>query len=147
MPPRVDFYVLAGADDRARLVYACRLVEKAYLQQITVCVSLDTPAEAAAFDTLLWTFADRSFVPHEMAEVASAQAAAAPGTPVQIGCQLPIDADLLVNLGEQLPAFYERYARVADFVDAQPARRDAGRRRFAQYRERGHTPETHKVSV
>ena len=48
MAPRIDFYVLDGADDRTRLVYACRLIEKAYLQHLTVCVSLDTPAEADA---------------------------------------------------------------------------------------------------
>ena len=39
MAPRIDFYVLEGADDRARLVYACRLIEKAYLQQLTQTVS------------------------------------------------------------------------------------------------------------
>ncbi len=145
MAPRVDFYVLEGADDRARLVYACRLVEKAFQQQNTVCVTLDTPAAAEAFDNLLWTYADHSFVPHALAVDAAASAGPAPLTPVHVGCGVPVAADLLVNLGQEVPAFYDRYARVADFVDAQPARRDAGRRRFAQYRDRGHTPQTHKV--
>ena len=147
MAPRVDFYVLDGALERARRVYACRLIEKAFLQRLTVCVSLDTPAEALAFDTLLWTFADRSFVPHELASGADAAAGAPPATPVWVGCRTPVAAELLVNLAEEAPDFYERYARVAEFVDAEPARRDAGRRRFAFYRERGLLPETHRVSA
>ena len=147
MEPRVEFYVLDSADDRTRLVYACRLVEKAFQQQQTVCVTLDAPADAEAFDALLWTYADQSFVPHALAADAAASAGPAPLTPVYVGCGVPVAADLLVNLGHQVPACYDRYARVADLVDAQPARRDAGRRRFAQYRDRGHTPDTHKVSA
>ena len=131
MAPRIDFYVLEGADDRARLVYACRLIEKAYLQNLTVCVSLDTPAEVEAFDALLWIFGDKSFVPHEQVE-STTTAGPPPATPVVIGCRAPVAADLLVNLGGEVPPFYASYARVAEFVDAEPARRVAGRRRFAR---------------
>ena len=145
MAPRIDFYVLDGADERTRLVYACRLVEKAYLQSLTVCVCLDTPADVESFDALLWTFGDRSFVPHEAA--ATASTGPPPATPVVVGCQQPVPADLLVNLGADAPPYYARYARVAEFVDADPGRRDAGRRRFAFYRDAGHTPETHRVNA
>jgi DNA polymerase-3 subunit chi len=143
MATRVDFYVLPGSEDRARLVYACRLVEKAYLQDCRVYVNTAGPAEAEAFDELLWTFADRSFVPHELATGAAADAGAR--SPVVVGCAAPLEADLLVNLAPDAPDFYERYPRIAEFVDAEPARRDLGRRRFAWYRERGLAPETHKL--
>ena len=146
MPPRVDFYVLASADDRALRVYACRVIEKAFLQKLTVCVNLGTPAEAAAFDLLLWTFADRSFEPHALAAAGGAAAGAPPETPVQVGCRIEVAADLLVNLAPEVPEFHGGYPRVADFVDAEAARREAGRRRFAFYRERGCAPETHKVA-
>ena len=138
MAPRVDFYVLPGSEDRARLVYACRLVEKAYLQDCRVYVHTAGPAEAEAFDELLWTFADRSFVPHGLADAGTE-------SPVVIGAGEPVAADLLVNLAPEAPDFYERYPRVVEFVDADPARRDQGRRRFAWYRERGLAPETHKI--
>ncbi len=144
MATRVDFYVLEGADDRARLVYACRLVEKAYQQQHTVCVAVDTPAAAEALDALLWTFSDQSFVPHAVAGE-GAVAALPPGMPVQVASGHAVAADLLVNLCQDVPTAYENYPRVAEFVDADPARRDAGRRRFAHYRDRGHPPETHRV--
>ena len=146
MAPRVDFYVLEGAEDRARLVTACRVVEKAFLQNLTVCVSLATPAEAEGFDLLLWTFADRAFVPHALSRDGAGTAAPPPATPVWVGCQAPIAADLLVNLTPAVPEFYADYARVAEFVDAEPARREAGRRRFAFYRDRGHSPDTHKLA-
>jgi DNA polymerase-3 subunit chi len=141
MAPRIDFYVLGGADERTRLVYACRLVEKAYLQDHRVYVHLGSPGEAEAFDELLWTFADRSFVPHEIAR-ANGDAAR---SPVVVGAGAPAAADLLVNLAADVPEFYGSYARVAEFVDADPARREAGRRRFAYYRDRGHKPETHTL--
>jgi DNA polymerase-3 subunit chi len=146
MAPRIDFYVLEGAEDRARLVYACRVIEKAFLQKLCVCVNLGTPAEAQSFDTLLWTFADRSFVPHALAHDGTGSAGPPPQTPVWVGCGAPIAAELLVNLAPVVPEFYAGYARVAEFVDAEPARRDAGRRRFAFYRERGHAPDTHKLA-
>lgn len=146
MAPRVDFYVLEGAEDRARLVTACRVIEKAFLQELTVCVSLATPAEAESFDLLLWTFADRAFVPHALSRDGLGAAGPPPATPVWVGCQAPITADLLVNLAPQVPDFYAGYARVAEVVDAEPARREAGRRRYAFYRDRGHPPDTHKLT-
>ena len=145
MAPRIDFYVLEGADDRARLVYACRVIEKAFLQNLTVCVNLGSEAEAESFDTLLWTFADRAFVPHALAREPGSEAGAPPATPVWVGSQKAVAADLLVNLAPEVPSFYDGYSRVAEFVDAEPARRDAGRKRFTHYRDRGHPPDTHKL--
>jgi 3-mercaptopyruvate sulfurtransferase SseA len=69
-----------------------------------------------------------------------------PATPVRVGCGVPVAADLLVNLAAEVPPFYAGYARVADFVDAEAGRRDAGRRRYAYYRERGLAPETKIVT-
>ena len=145
MDPRIDFYVLEASDDRARLVYACRLIEKAFLQGLRAYVHAGSAAEADAFDTLLWTFGDRAFVPHERAPDAALDAAQS--SPVWIGCGAPVGADLLVNLATIAPDFYARYPRTAEFVDAEPTRRDAGRRRFAYYREHGHTPDTHRVTA
>ncbi len=141
MAPRVDFYVLPGDEARARLVYACRWVEKAYQQDCRVYVHASGPGEAEAFDELLWVFSDGSFVPHELAAGDTA-----PSAPVVIGFGAPRDADVLVNLAPDAPEFFERYARVAEFVDADPTRRDQGRRRFAFYRERGLQPETHRLA-
>lgn len=140
MSTRVDFYVLEGADSRARLVYACRLIDKAFGLRQAVYVHCGSSGEAQAFDELLWTFHDRSFVPHAL------QGTDAPPVPVMVGHEgTATDADLLVNLAPEAPAFFARYARVAEFVDADPERRDQGRRRYAFYRDQGVKPETHIV--
>jgi DNA polymerase III subunit chi len=142
MTTRVDFYVLPSTSARDRLVYACRLVEKTWTLDHRVFVRLDTPEEAAAMDDLLWTFADRSFVPHALAGVA--------GEPVERvlvghGDAPPTHVDLLVNLGTATPPDFERFERIAELVDADDARRRLGRERFKYYRERGCTPESHSV--
>ena len=138
--PRVDFYVLETADERALLLTVCRLVEKAYLAEQTVYVHTDSAQAATALDDLLWTYSDRSFVPHALA-------GADGSAPVRIGCAEPLAAQVLVQLGSSAPAFYASYERIADFVDADPQRRDDGRRRFAWYRDQGVRPETHKVGA
>ena len=63
---RVDFYILDESSAAARLKLACRLAEKAYLAAQTALVWHTDAEELKAFDDLLWTFMDGSFVPHEM---------------------------------------------------------------------------------
>lgn len=141
--PRVDFYVIPSAAPRARLEFACRLAEKAWLHHHRVFVRADCDEEARAFDALLWTFHDRSFVPHELV------AAGQPGTaPVSIGTSLPdgpCDELVLLNLGADVPERFGEFARIAEIIDADETRRRQGRERFRQYRERGIAPETHKL--
>jgi DNA polymerase III subunit chi len=143
-PPRVDFYVSedAGADVRLRL--ACRVAEKAYLARQKVVVLLEDSEALRRFDELLWTFGDGSFVPHD--------AVNAPDAP----CEAPValttgalpagHADVLINLGGAVPAAFERFGRVAEFLDARPEVRAAGRERFKAYRARSIEPQTHKLT-
>jgi DNA polymerase-3 subunit chi len=143
--PRVDFYVLAGNDSRARLKFACRIAEKAYLAGQHVFVWLDDSADLQGFDDLLWTFADRSFVPHELfGDVRQWQ-----DTPVLLGCesQPQQSFDVLLNLGSEVPAAAAHAGRIAEIVDAEEPRRRAGRQRFRHYRELGLAPETHNIGA
>lgn len=142
--PRVSFYVLPGSDDRQRLVTACRLVEKAWQQAHRVVVLVDGEAEARAFDELLWQFADSSFVPHAVAGLP--EAADAPVL-ISVAASTPATGDVLVNLSSDLPGNFDGYARVAEIIDADDARRSLGRERFRAYRERGIKPETHSLGA
>ena len=142
MVARAEFYVLEGSDQRARWKFACQEIEKAFAADERVLVWFDSDADVAAFDELLWTFADRSFVPHEPLGPESAweespvllSAASAP----------PSAPHLIVNLAAGLPGGLEAATRVIEIIDADPARRQAGRVRFKQYRERGIEPVTHQ---
>lgn len=142
---RVDFHVLAGAEPRERLKYACRVVEKAYLAEQRVLVWFDSPAELAAFDELLWNFADRSFVPHEVL-------AAEPDweeAPVWLGSTRAVqsDCDVLVNLAAVVPPAAAQAQRVIEIIDADEERRRSGRARFRAYRELGVEPATHTIGA
>ena len=137
--PRVDFYTVSETDARARLVTACRLAEKAYEQGLKVAVRTGSAAETAAFDDLLWTFSDGSFVPHcvwpSEPEVASA-------TPVLVGSSaLPsTHRDVLINLGIDAPADFSAYARVCEVVGGDEDAKKAARHRWRAYRDAGCEP-------
>ncbi|HUQ12460.1 MAG TPA: DNA polymerase III subunit chi [Steroidobacteraceae bacterium] len=147
MPPRVDFYVSEEAGDSARLRLACRFTEKAYLAKQRVVVFADA-ALLPRFDEMLWTFGDGSFVPHDTVT--------SEGSP----CEAPValttgalpadpfvsaDAAVLINLGSSVPPSFEKFARVAEFLDARPEVRTAGRERFKFYRGKSLDPRTHNV--
>jgi len=140
---RVEFYVLASADAAARLQFACRLAEKVYNLGQTVHLHADGPAEAAELDTLLWTFRQGSFLPHEVVAAGSE-----PASPVTIGHgPPPRTADLLVNLSAGVPGFAAGFPRVADVVDASEAGRQLGRQRFRAWRDGGREPVTHTIGA
>lgn len=137
--PRVDFYVLESADARTRLNYACRLVEKAYLAGQTLYIAVDDDAALEALDEYLWTYSERSFVPHERLGAGDAPVLLGVGVPA------PASARVLVNLAAEPPSRFADFERVAEFVDADAGRRDQGRRRFAFYRDHGIRAQTHHV--
>lgn len=142
---RVDFYVLAEDMPDARLRHACRLVEEAAASGAHVYVQTSGPSEAQRLDDLLWTYNDRSFLPHE---IFSGQPAAHALVKVMLGTSAgpPTHRQLLVNLTESVPADLEAYERVAEIVDVDPERKRSARERYKVYRERGCTLESHNVS-
>jgi len=142
MPPRVDFYVSgeSGADVRLRL--ACRMAEKAYLANQKIVVWLDDADALRRLDELLWTFGDGSFVPHDV--VTRAGACEAP-VALTTGTLPDGHADVLINLAGAVPPFVGNFARVAEFLDARPEVRAAGRERFKAYRAQSIEPQTHNL--
>jgi DNA polymerase-3 subunit chi len=161
MTDRVDFYILKSSTPKQRWTFACRLTEKAYLRDLKVVLLGETPAEVEAIDALLWTFSERSFVPHDIhrgrAGVAAtaadagsaAQTATAPGSATAVQLTQDLDsvesADLLVNVSTRLPARLDRFARIAEIIDADDERRRLGRERFKVYRELKLAVETHQL--
>jgi DNA polymerase-3 subunit chi len=140
-PPRVDFYVSAEAGESARLRLACRVAEKAYLARQSVVAWFDDAEALRRFDELLWTFGDGTFVPHDTVAGAACDAPVALTT----GPLPARDSEVLLNLGSAVPGCFEKFARVAEFLDARPEVRAAGRDRFKAYRARSIEPQTHNV--
>jgi DNA polymerase-3 subunit chi len=165
---RVDFYVLDEAGG-ARLRLACRLAEKAYLASQRALIWHSDRGELEALDELLWTFSDGSFVPHEwltsngfpqhadgpqrvsgmdaLSESRLPENACAGRAPVLLSAGAPPAAafDIVVNLAPDVPPFLHLTRRVAEIVDGDEARRQAGRARFKAYRELGIEPTSHAL--
>jgi DNA polymerase-3 subunit chi len=145
MTERVDFYVLKSAAANHRFAFACRLTEKAYLKDLRIVIVNDTLSDAKVLDDLLWTFNERSFIPHQ---ICLDERPIETATKVHLAVlpAAPPAGDLLVNLSARLPARWERYARIAEIIDADEERRRLGRDRFKTYRDLKVTLETHQLS-
>jgi DNA polymerase III subunit chi len=144
MTERVDFYILKSAAAKQRWAFACRLTEKAYLRDLRIVIVNDSLADAQALDDLLWTFNERSFIPHK---VCPDEHSVDPATRVHLTFEPTVhcSADLLVNLTARLPDQWERYPRIAEIIDADEERRRLGRERFKSYRDLKVTMETHQL--
>lgn len=142
MPGQVDFYVRPGASSDALELFACRLVETAWKRGHEVLVLADSDAAARRLDNLLWTFREESFVPHRRVGAGDPPA----GEPVLVTTSgiLEGNLDVLINLTPTVPEESARAARVAEIVPDRGAARDAGRRRFREYRDRGFELKTHR---
>lgn len=140
---RIDFYVLPATDVGARLYFTCRLTEKVYGMQHRIHAHMGSSGQARELDELLWTFRPGSFLPHSLSMSATDALA-----PITIGYDEPADVsgDLLINLADAIPPFFDRFNRVAEIIDGTQESRRLGRERFGFYRDNGYEPNTHKIS-
>jgi DNA polymerase-3 subunit chi len=140
---RVDFYILAQTDERARQLLACKLAEKAWRLDNSVWIHAAGKKEAERLDELLWTFRDGSFVPHSLA----GRHDGTEDSPIMIGSdeQDVASRDLLINLTDDIPGFAAGFPRVAELVTSDENCRQLSRKRYATYRDQGHELNTHKL--
>lgn len=140
---RVDFYVLPDTGEPARQRFACRLAEKAWSLDNSVHIRVADQQTADVMDDLLWTFRDGSFVPHEKISAVEHKTVA----PITIGVDESAtrQCDLLINLSATLPGNAEAFPRVAEIVTSDVPSRQLSRERFVEYRNNGHTLDTHKL--
>lgn len=135
----VRFY--HNAPDRLRV--ACVLTAKASGGGRRVSVFAPDGNIARHFDQMLWSFQPLAFVPH-----VPAGSPLAAETTVVIGSRLEAlpDDDVLINLGDDLPAGFERFSLVIEVVGPSDHERQAARGRFRRYKEQGHTLSAHDLN-
>ncbi len=139
---RVDFYITPNPAMDMRLQLVCRIAEKAYNTSHRVYIHTDDSQLANKLDDLLWTFRQGSFIPHCQANDQHAADCA-----VVIGQTLPDNQpQVLINLADQVPAFFSRFERIAEIVAGDEPTRQAARTRYKYYRERGYPLETHELN-
>lgn len=137
---QVDFYVSDRVDEHARLTFACKLAEKAWRLKNRIHIHTMSRSDAERLDELLWTFRDGSFVPHELV---------GGDTPAPVSIGFGDDdvapRDLLITLCDDIPPFAEAFPRIAELVTSEESCRIKSRKRYATYRDNGHTLETHNI--
>ncbi len=143
MVDQIDFYIL---DKTAKLNFACKVVQKAFNQDLKVYLQTDRSDQSRDLDKLLWTFSQNSFIPHKLAEDPSRNW---DHYPVQIGnvalSNENPQADILIALTNAVPESYEKFNRVIDLITNDPADKLAGRERYRVYRDAGIEPNTHNI--
>ena len=139
----VEFFVMSDPNPDAHLRHACRVAEQAVEQGQKVFVRIGGAEEARRMDDLLWTFGDRSFLPHE---IAGAESPTHARVRILIGEAPPREfCDLVINLAGDVPPNRDGIARIAEFVPNDAERKAAARERFKYYRASGVEPTTRNL--
>jgi len=139
---RVDFYHSQDTKNSARQLLACRIVEKAYKLGNHIYIHTESAAQMQQMDDLLWKFRDGSFIPHQTLDQTTEIKA-----PITIGYskEIDIEADVLINLGQDIPSFFSQFERVTELVNEDPDFKSQARDRYTFYRDRGYELNTHKL--
>ncbi len=142
--PKIDFYLIPEPSETKRLVFACRLIEKAYKQQHRIYINAENQATAHQLDELLWTYREDSFLPHNLHGEGPE-----PAPPIQIGYDVVPEKqrDILINLSTTVPEFYIRFARVLELISNDAEAQATGRERYKFYRAQRHEITTHKLET
>ena len=137
---QVDFYILEESSPRAGLLFACRLADKVCGMGHRVFVQAPSEGVARELDELMWTYQDRSFLPHCLA-------GEDPEAAVHIGHRTePAEGfHLLINLAAEVPGFFSRFERVAEVVGGDETHKAKGRERFRFYKDRGYPLKTNTL--
>jgi DNA polymerase-3 subunit chi len=140
---QVEFHT--GVADKT--TFACRLLRKAYAQdvKVVVCAAAD---QLARLDQALWTSDAQGFLPHVLQRSDRGNDALRRYTPMWL-CTDPADAphrDVLVNLGPDLVAGFEGFARVVEIVGQDADDVQAGRARWKRYTAQGLTIRHHAAA-
>lgn len=141
---RIDFYSLESDSRGDRFLLTCRLVERIRANALRILIHCPNPEQAHHLDRLLWTFRQGSFLPHGLVGHTDAEL-----TPVLIGDDGSPETEnqVLINLSLEIPGFIDRFERVCELVDHDPAARTAARERFRDYRDRGYPLEHHQIRL
>ena len=128
-----------------RLGYACRLLRKAVGSGARVAVT-GQPDKLQELDALLWTFSATDFVPHCLADSEPHVVAA---SPVILATEVASVAhrQVLLNLGELLPAAFDQFERVIELVGQDERDRQLARARWKQYTDRGYAITRHDLTL
>lgn len=138
-----------------KLQYVCRLLRKSSAAGKRAAV-VAPPALLGQIDALLWTFSAVDFVSHALVNgrVQAGEGDEMEQTKARLSTVLlceraeqSIHHEVLVNLGYDIAAGFERFDRVIEVVSGQEADRQAARSRWKHYADRGYQIVKHDLAA
>ncbi len=140
--PQVAFHF----NVESKLDYVCRLARK-YVRQGSRLVITGRRDDLLQLDRMLWEMAPTDFVSHCLgecgAELRAASAVLLSEEPAQ-----PDGHDVLVNLGDDVPAGFAAFERVVEVVSQDDEQDRAGaRQRWRFYAAEGHPIVRHDIKT
>ncbi len=138
---QIDFYVLGESAGQDLENLACRLAEKALHAGSRIYFCCRDQAQLEQLDQLLWSWRASSFLPHTL-ELTDERC------PIHLGMGTPPDhhQDILINLSGQIPEGYQRFERILELVPAEHGAREASRKNWGHYRDRGYPLHKHDMN-
>ena len=140
-----SFYILPSQSLHERYLFACKLIAKAYSLGQYCYVYTDSPQQCQQLDTLLWTFKDTSFIPHQIYDdqndIPDYQQSILLGTrPAPKKWQT-----LIFNLSSKYPEDLTQTKRILEILDNNEALKQMGRQRYRQYEKNGFKMTSYKI--
>ena len=136
---QIDFYFHV----ENKLQTACALSAKACARGMRVLAYCPDAEVSGKFSRLLWTTPAISFIPHCAPD--DPLAAVTPVIVDHEGANLLHD-EVLINLRNDLPAFFGRFRRLIEIVSLDEDDRQVARGRYKFYRDRGYEIQIHDMS-
>lgn len=144
---QVNFYTLSSSEAQSRLLFVCRLTEKAYSLGHRIHIQTESKAQSKLLDDLLWQYAPSSFIPHGTLSPVKGDHPNERVDPISLGTDLANakHADVLINLGMQACQAEDQFSRINEVISADPESLEQGRNRYRAYAKKDYQIETFKL--
>lgn len=139
---QVNFYTLPSSETQSRLLFVCRLTEKAYSLGHRIHIQTESEQQSKLLDDLLWQYSASSFIPH--GTVADSGESSDPVT-LSTTLMGGKHADVLINLGKQASLAGDQFSRINEVISADIESLEQGRNRYRDYKGKDYQIETFKL--
>ncbi|AVP57724.1 DNA polymerase III subunit chi [Pulveribacter suum] len=126
-----------------KLEYACRFVRKALRRDMRLAV-VAAPADLERLDRMLWDMAPTDFVAHCLGSATPELVEASPAV-LTHDLRLCPHRQMLLNLGDVVPASFAEFDRVVEVVGRDDGDRAAARGRWREYAAQGYAIVRHDL--
>lgn len=129
-----------------KLHYACRVARKAQRQGQRLVIT-GPAATLAVLDEMLWNLTPQDFIAHCSASASPELLQASPILLTPDARQTPTHRQVLLHVGDSLPAGFEQFERLIEVVSTDEHDRQLARARWRSYQQQGHSIVRHDLAA